>query len=175
MRSRTKALFSLAAVSFMTVVLLFIHSADAQRGGGRRHQPPPGPHNGIDKVKHVIFIVKENRTFDHYFGTFPGADGATTGKLSTGTVIPLRHAPDMTPHDIDHSYQAAVEAIDGGAMDKFNLIAGGNVNGDLLAYTQYHEEDIPNYFTYARNFVLADAFFRHRISRGRVHRILIVK
>jgi phospholipase C len=159
MRSRTKALFSLAAVSFLIVVLLFIHSVDAQRGGGRRHQPPPGPRNGIDKVKHVIFIVKENRTFDHYFGTFPGADGATTGKLSTGAVIPLRHAPDMTPHDIDHSYQAAVEAINGGAMDKFNLIAGGNVKGDLLAYTQFHEEDIPNYFTYARSFVLADAFF----------------
>src|SRR5262249_43793127 len=65
----------------------------------------------------------------------------------------------MTPRDIDHSYQAAIKAIDGGAMDKFDLIAGGNVNGDYLAYTQYQESDMPNYFAYARNFVLADAFF----------------
>jgi phospholipase C len=114
---------------------------------------------GLDKIEHIVFIVKENRSFDNYFGTFPGADGATSGKISTGEVIPLRRAPDMTPHDIDHSYQAAVEAMDGGAMDRFDRIAGGNRNGDFLAYSQYYESDIPNYFAYARNFVLADAFF----------------
>lgn len=57
----------------------------------------------------------------------------------------------MTPRDIDHSYQAAVESIDGGAMDRFDLIKGGNVNGDYLSYSQYYQSDIPNYFTYARN------------------------
>jgi phospholipase C len=115
----------------------------------------------MHRIKHIVFIVKENRTFDNYFGTFPGADGATTGTISTGDVIPLGHAPDMTPNDIDHSFQAAVKAIDGGAMDQFDLIKGGDtdVDGTPLAYTQYRENDIPNYFTYARNFVLADAFF----------------
>jgi phospholipase C len=73
-------------------------------------------------------------------------------------VIPLGRAPDRTPRDIDHSYQAAVEAIDSGTMDKFDLIAGGNKNGDFLAYTQYREDDLPNYFTYARHFALADQF-----------------
>jgi phospholipase C len=111
---------------------------------------------GLHKIKHIVFIVKENRTFDNYFGTFPGVDGATTGTLSTGAVIPLAPAPDVTPHDIDHSYQAAVKAIDGGAMDKFDLIAGGK---DLLPYTQYAEQDLPNYFAYARYFVLGDEFF----------------
>src|SRR3954468_12023988 len=37
-------------------------------------QPDPGA-KGIDKLNHLIFIVQENRSFDHYFGTFPGADG----------------------------------------------------------------------------------------------------
>jgi len=115
-----------------------------------------GQERGLLKIKHVVFIVKENRTFDNYFGTFPGADGATTGTLSTGAVIPLSPAPDVTPHDIDHSYQAAVKAIDGGAMDRFDLIAGGK---DLLPYTQYAEHDLPNYFAYARYFVLGDQFF----------------
>ncbi|HJY86797.1 MAG TPA: alkaline phosphatase family protein [Candidatus Acidoferrales bacterium] len=104
-------------------------------------------------------MVKENRTFDNYFGTFAGTAGATTGRIHTGQVIPLGHAPDRTPRDIDHSYQAAVEAIEGGKMDKFDLIAGGNKNGDSLAYTQYREDDLPNCFAYARNFVLADHFF----------------
>jgi len=114
---------------------------------------------GIKKIKHVVFIVKENRTFDNYFGTFPGADGATTGTISTGQVIPLGHCPDKTPRDISHAWQAAITAIDGGKMDKFDVIQGGNSNGDYLAYTQLYEGDIPNYFAYARNFVLGDRMF----------------
>jgi phospholipase C len=158
MTTRKTALLLAATVGFAAALGLLAHSIGAQardRGDHQRHER----RKGMDKIEHVVFIVKENRTFDNYFGTFPGADGATSGKISTGEVIPLRHAPDMTPRDIDHSYQAAVEAIDGGAMDRFDLIKGGNVNGDFLAYSQYYESDIPNYFAYARNFVLADAFF----------------
>jgi phospholipase C len=149
-----------AAVLGLTAALglLVANSIGAQPGDRDDHQRHER-RKGLDKIKHIVFIVKENRTFDNYFGTFPRADGATSGTISTGDVIPLRHAPDMTPRDIDHSYQAAVKAIDGGAMDRFDLIAGGNVNGDFLAYSQYYESDIPNYFAYARNFVLADAFF----------------
>src|SRR5665213_3644854 len=33
------------------------------------------PGMGIHKIKHVIIIMQENRSFDSYFGTFPGADG----------------------------------------------------------------------------------------------------
>src|SRR5262249_4960901 len=83
----------------------------------------------------------------------------TVGTISTGDVVPLGQAPDALPRDISHSFQSAVRAIDGGAMDQFDLIPGANENGDLLAYTQYTENDIPNYFAYARSFVLADEFF----------------
>src|SRR5215472_5670502 len=164
MRRSTKALLISAAVSAIALSSLFYADTDtiaAQRDDElRRHDAEhPARRRGMHKIKHIVFIVKENRTFDNYFGTFPGADGATSGTISTGAVIPLGHAPDVTPHDIDHSYQAAVTAIDGGAMDKFDLIAGGNVKGDLLSYTQYTEADLPNYFAYARHFVLADAFF----------------
>jgi phospholipase C len=113
----------------------------------------------VEKIRHIVFIVKENRTFDNYFGTFPGVDGATRGTISTGRVIPLGHTPDRTKHDIGHSWHDAVMAIDGGKMDKFDLIGGGNVRGEFLAYTQHVERDIPNYFTYARTFVLADRMF----------------
>src|SRR5215472_13105935 len=97
----------------------------------------PG-NSGMEKINQVVFIIKENRTFDNYFGTFPGADGATSGTISTGDVIPLGHAPDRTPRDINHSWNSAITAIDGGAMDQFDLIPGGNVNGDYLSYTQLH-------------------------------------
>jgi phospholipase C len=113
----------------------------------------------ISSIQHIVFIIKENRTYDNYFGTFLGGDGATHGTISTGQVIPLGHLPDRTPRDIDHSFNAAVTGIDGGRMDRFDRIQGANVNGDYLAYTQFVESDIPNYFTYAKNFVLGDRMF----------------
>jgi phospholipase C len=156
----------LAAVLGCFSVLLFVlaHSLPGKNAPRKKHRHHPmvarnGASEGLGQIEHIVFIVKENRTFDNLFGTFPGGDGATSGTISTGDVIPLGRTPDRTPRDISHSFQSAVLAIDGGAMDKFDLIPGGNVDGDFLAYTQHTEDDIPNYFRYARNFVLADAFF----------------
>jgi phospholipase C len=114
---------------------------------------------GIGVIQHVVFIIKENRSFDTYFGQYPGANGTTTGVISTGATIPLSHTPDQTTRDIDHGWSSATEAIDGGKMDKFDLIPGGNQNGDYLAYSQMGQADIPNYWTYASNFALADNMF----------------
>jgi len=114
---------------------------------------------GMGKINHIIFLIKENRTFDTYFGTFPGANGATTGKMSTGQIIPLGHTADRTPHDMGHSWPAALTAVDNGQMDQFDLIPDGTVNGDYQAYTQFTQQDIPNYFAYAKQFVLSDNTF----------------
>src|SRR5947209_18686982 len=45
-------------------------------------------------IKHIVIMVKENRTFDDLFGTFPGAAGATTFKDSHGKVHHLNHQLD---------------------------------------------------------------------------------
>src|SRR5215472_18945273 len=75
------------------------------------HSHVPGgqerPQAGIERIQHIVYIIKENRTFDNYFGTFAGADGATSGTISTGDTIPLGHTPDRTPRDISHSFQSA--------------------------------------------------------------------
>lgn len=113
---------------------------------------------GLQQIEHIVFIVKENRSFDHYFGTFPGADGATSGTISNGQVIPLGHTPDRA-RDMGHMWADAVRAIDGGKMDQFDLVSGGNVGGDYEAMSQLVEADIPNYFAYARAFTLADHMF----------------
>src|SRR5262249_55937847 len=149
------AILGCAALGFLALEPSVLGQNSPPRTTLRHHHHHPG----LKRLKHIVFIVKENRTFDNYFGTFPGVDGATSGTISTGEVIPLGQAPDRTPRDISHSFQSAVLAIDGGAMDKFDLIPGGNQNGDYLAYTQYTESDLPNYFTYAKTFVLADEFF----------------
>jgi phospholipase C len=119
----------------------------------------PAPGEGIQKIQHIVFLIKENRSFDHYFGTFPGADGATSGKISSGRTVPLTHAPDVTPYDLGHSWRDAIIAIDGGRMSKFDQIISGSIDGYMLPYTQFYESDIPNYFAYGRNFVLADRMF----------------
>src|SRR6516164_3861409 len=76
-------------------------------------------------LNHFIYIIQENITFDHYFGTFPGADGIPADvKLpyrpgEPPTVAPFHLHQTFIPHDLDHSWQAAHVAADGGKMDGF--------------------------------------------------------
>jgi len=140
----------------------------ADPGSAPPIQAPASPekHKPADlnsAIQHIVFIIKENRTFDQIFGTFPGADGTTVGAISTGQVIPLGHAPDRGPRDVNHTYPDATTAVDNGKMDQFDLIndksSQCSVNGDYLCMTQYVQEDIPNYFSYATTFTLGDHMY----------------
>jgi phospholipase C len=109
-------------------------------------------------IKHVVFLVKENRTFDNLFGTFPGANGATSGlDNSTGTAVrrPLTRGTDGRAHDIPHCYVCSISAWDQGRMDGFNQ----TIYADQWAYTQLHKDQLPNYWHWAQQNVLADNFF----------------
>jgi phospholipase C len=99
-------------------------------------------------IKHIIFLIKENRTYDNLFGRYPGGDGAMQGTTCDGQTISLGHAIDKEP-DYGHSFTDGISAIDGGKMDCF--AAGG--------YVTYKRSDIPDYWAYADRFVLADRFF----------------
>ncbi|MFL5798473.1 MAG: phospholipase C [Actinomycetota bacterium] len=106
-------------------------------------------------LKHIVFLVKENRTFDTYFGRFPGADGATTGLRCDGSRVPLRRAPDHTP-DVNHSFVAGIRAVNGGKMDCFDHLANGT---ELQSYVQERQSQIPAYWAWAERYTLADRFF----------------
>jgi len=128
-------------------------------------------------IEHVVFIIKENRSFNHYFGTYPNAVGRTIGptircdedRCVRGRVVRLTRAPDVMPYDLAHCFLCGVVAVNGGRMDGFNrmnalrpLKAGqdGSWYGyQLLGYTQFRRKGIPNYWAYADRFVLADRFF----------------
>ena len=109
----------------------------------------------LTAIRHIVFILCENHTFDNYFGTFPGADGATSGLLSNGQRISLSPMPDGYGAALCNSWDCALQAVDGGKMDGFDAISGGSWS----AYTQAQEQDIPNYWTYARRFAIADHYF----------------
>jgi phospholipase C len=118
--------------------------------------PSPSPIPAAEAIQHVVFVVKENRTFDHYFGRYPGADGATEGQTFDGRTVPLEDAPDVEPHDIAHGFSTALQSINGGKMNGFSLIGG---NEELNGYRQHGRPSIPRYWAYADRFVLADRFF----------------
>jgi|RhiMetdeSRZDD1v2_1073273.scaffolds.fasta_scaffold188797_2 phospholipase C len=99
-------------------------------------------------IKHIVFLIKENRTYDNLFGLYPGGDGATQGTTCDGSTVQLQRAKDVEP-DLGHSFTDGITAVNGGAM---NCFADG-------AYVTYRRADIPSYWAYADRFVLADRFF----------------
>jgi phospholipase C len=108
------------------------------------------------KIEHVVFIIKENRTFDHFFGRFPGANGVTRGFTCDGTRVPLRRAA-LDAVGADHSFIAGIVAVNGGQMNCFDRLY--SADGPEAPYVQFWRQDIPNYWRLAEHYALADAFF----------------
>ncbi|MGE5184387.1 MAG: alkaline phosphatase family protein [Acidobacteriota bacterium] len=111
------------------------------------------------KIRYVLVIVKENHTFDNYFTGFPGADWATWAYKWNPRTHRDEHfkrpfAPDGTlPTSPSHSHGKALAAYRDGHMDGFST------NPGLTPYMRYRERQIPAYWKYAREFVLADHYF----------------
>jgi phospholipase C len=116
-------------------------------------QAPAGPY----PIDHVIVIVKENHSFDNLFGSFPGAEGTQVAHTSQGDVA-VGRPPLLLTRDLCHGHGCALADWHGGAMDGW-LEADPKNAQDHLAFAQYLEKDVPNYWAYARRFVLADHFF----------------
>ncbi len=105
-----------------------------------------------DRIRHVLFLLQENHSFDNYFGSFPGADGLPANTRVEG-VAPF-HLRSFRTANLAHGKAAVLAAVDGGAMDRF---VTAERSTDTMGY--YEEADIPNYWRYARSFALADRFF----------------
>jgi len=152
-------------------------SGGATGGTGASPSPDPGTTivPGETPIEHVVFIIKENRTFNNYFATYPGAEGATEGGTircdedgcRDGPVVELTVGPDIYEHDLTHCFRCGLVAINGGKMNGFNRMNGvipQSTNADLFGadmsgYSYLDREGLPNYWAYADRFVLADHFF----------------
>ncbi len=110
-------------------------------------------------IQRVVYLMLENRSFDNVFGRFPGANGATVG-LDLGRERPLIHTPDWLPGDLPHDLSAYMKNLNGGKLDNFAI----GQWGPLYAYSQFAAEDIPNYWHWAKRFVLSDNFFASAIG-----------
>jgi phospholipase C len=139
----------------------------------------------IHKIKHIIVIMQENRSFDSYFGTFPGADGlpVVNGQFTTCVPDPTGGQCTRPYHDAanrnaggPHGQSSATADIDGGRMDGFQkqakaaVVTCGNPNDPACSHGSpdvmgYHDaREIPNYWAYAQNFVLQDHMFEPNAS-----------
>jgi phospholipase C len=146
---------------------------------------------GIHKVEHVIIIMQENRSFDAYFGTFPGADGipmqngvpavCLPDPQSAHCVRPFHDRRDLN-YGGPHAIRTARLDVDAGRMDGFvhtqrlgvqkgcrsafdptcAAVSRYNNPPDALGY--HDGADIPNYWAYARTFVLQDHLFQSDAS-----------
>jgi phospholipase C len=145
--------------------------------GGRNgfYVVPPGIH----KIKHVIIIMQENRSFDSYFGTYPGADGIPMSHGVPTVCLPNPGGKCVRPYhdtrDVNgggpHGLSNMNADIASGAMTGFiqqrssgtkhctnpNDPACGIGPPDVMGY--HTGAEIPNYWAYAKNFVLNDHMF----------------
>jgi phospholipase C len=184
-----------AALLFASVALIAMLGAPslslAERPGGQASaqsaKVPSPTHDQLiaalrAHVHHVFVIYQENRSFDSYFGTFPGADNLATPEArahgfrqwdpigKTWVVpFPLNSADSL---DADHSRAGLLAKADNGKMD--NFVAGEEkiqTDGDgrpeqyarqLGMLTMAHEDchTIPFLWMYAHRFALYDHIFQ---------------
>jgi phospholipase C len=149
---------------------------------------PIDPTVGINNITHVIVIMQENRSFDHYFGTFPGADGFprnAQGQIDVCVPDPQAHRCWRPYHDTNrfdqggpHGMIGSEISMDDGHMDGYvhalEQIGNGCIKNPAVYACQqsrpgpagqpdimgYHTAaEIPNYWAYAKRFVLQDHMF----------------
>ena len=173
-KGRKSALVGGSAVALVLALL----------GSGCEPAPAAGP-TGIHKIGHVVIVLQENRSFDSYFGTYPGADGLPTVGGQPAVCVPDPMTSKCVRSYADHSdvnqggphnLSNALADIDGGKMDGFQAQAEqGNLAcnppgpgcksapaPDVVGY--HTASDIPNYWTYAGDFVLQDHMFEPTAS-----------
>ncbi len=127
-------------------------------------------------IEKVVFIIKENRSFDTMFGRFPGVNGVTKGRMALLIPLAIREnrgsyldvvtrplAPppgDRYPSDLPHDYAQVPITYNEGKMDGFAV----NPNAYMYAYTQQRPQDIPNYWTLAKDYAISDNFFASAVG-----------
>jgi phospholipase C len=146
----------------------------------------------LSDIRHVVLLMQENRSFDHYFGTLPGVRGfgdKTAMRLSTGRSVfhqpdPLNSQGYMLPFHLDtaqhaelipstsHAWATQHAAWNGGRMDNW-LPAHRAADGAHGPYTMgyFKREDIPFHHALADAFTICDGYHCSVLSSTRPNRL----
>jgi phospholipase C len=141
---------------------------------------------GIGKIKHVVIIIQENRSFDNLFQGYPGADTVARGKDSHGEIVTLKPVSLAKQYIIDHSVAAMIAACDGtGALPGTDCRNDGFDREQSYCFDKVcppnppeyvyvpHSDSAP-YFAMAHEWVLADHNFQSHLDESFIgHQYLI--
>lgn len=139
---------------------------------------------GARKIKHVVYIVQENRSFDDMFHGYPGADTVSRGKSSTGKMIKLVPVSLAVRYDLDHSAEAMFADCDGTGklpgtkcrMDAFDkeAIYGPPHGVKHPMYVYVPQAETKPLFDMAHEWVLSDRTFASQLDESFVaHQYII--
>ena len=155
----------------LLVLVLLLGSLTGRVADAKR---PPLPAPATSGIQNVVVVMMENRSFDHYLGWLPNADGRQAGLTyldSAGMAFPTEPlAPDFQGcghPDPDHSWAGGRVQYDGGAMDGF-LRSGMN---DEYSIGYYEEPDRSFGSAFARAFTTCDRFFSSILAETFPNRI----
>jgi phospholipase C len=122
-------------------------------------------------INHVVIVIQENRSFDNFFATFPGADGATSGLMKTpsGDVYQPLVESRLEMDSLGHEHYSFVLEYDHGKMDGFGLVKrelpkGLKIKSGTYAYRYVNPKYIAPYWAMAQQYVLADHMFTTQSS-----------
>ncbi len=116
-------------------------------------------------VRHVVILVQENRSFDNFFATYPGANGTRYGMMKSGSKkvrVALKAVDLDGVCDFGHGYGNYVADYEHGAMDGFNSTSGGKKctgPAGTKPYQYVRPSQIRPYWDIADQYVLADELF----------------
>src|SRR5882724_4939952 len=112
-------------------------------------------------IEHIVLVMMENRSFDHYFGWVPGADGRQAGLFyrdDDGTAVSthrLQGFQGCGHPDPDHSQKGGLVQLNHGANDGW-LRSGSN---DEYAIGYYTDDDLPFFRQAVSNYTVCDRYF----------------
>jgi phospholipase C len=139
--------------------------------------PPTPTCSTLNDIDHVVILIQENRSFDHYFGSYRGVRGFAEQSMAfqqpdpsnatirpVGTLLPFHLDTSTTnaacTHDISHDWVPQHQSWANGAMDGFvNSRIPINANDAVLSMGYYTRADIPYYYALADAFTICDNFF----------------
>jgi len=130
--------------------------------GGGSDTPSPTPPTAVDTrwpIKHVVYVMLENRSLNHLFGAFPGTTDTTKVGVADGKEQPLVAAPEWLPGDLPHDRSAGLNDVNGGKMDGFAMYDKGDVPAVDYALSIHGRDTMANWWHWAEGFVLSDHVF----------------
>jgi len=149
------------------------HSGAASSAAKKRTATP---------IQHVVVVIQENRSFDHFFQGFQGANTQNFGLNHLGQQVPLVQVPINQDFDAPHNHGTFVTEADLNpstqqyAMDGFDLVAGckGRPSCAHAVYTYVQQSDVANYWTFAQQYAIADETFQSNMGTSwTAHQYLI--